>query len=96
MNKLEKRTHFINVLLEKWLTVDKLSNQEIGSKVRHWYWQNENQTEHWMMDEGDDVYGGGCDSSGERTPKQWQSPDADYKSIYDEDGGEDETPDIYQ
>tara|TARA_R110001592_G_scaffold262227_1_gene527267 strand:+ start:1356 stop:1619 length:264 start_codon:yes stop_codon:yes gene_type:complete len=85
MADLKKRMHFINVLLEKWLTVDKLSNQEIGSKVRHWYWQNEKQIEHWMMDEGDDVYGGGCDSSGEHIPKQWQSPDADYKSIYDED-----------
>ena len=85
MSDLKKRTHFINVLLEKWLTVDKLNNQEIGQKVRNWYWQNEKQTEHWMMDEGDDVYGGGCDSSGEHTPKQWQSPNADYKSIYDED-----------
>ena len=85
MADLKKRMHFINVLLEKWLTVDKLNNQEIGSKVRNWYWQNEKQTEHWMMDEGDDVYEGGCDSSGEHIPKQWQSPDADYKSIYDED-----------
>lgn len=78
--------HFVNILLTKWLTVDKLNNQEIGHKVRQWYWQNEKTTEHWIMGgEDDDVYGGYCDSSGERTPKQWQSPNDDYKSIYDEE-----------
>jgi len=86
MAELKKRMHFINVLLTKWLTLDKLSNQEIGQKVRQWYWQNEKTTEHWVMGEGDDdVYGGYCDSSGESTPKQWQSPNDDYKSIYDEE-----------
>jgi len=86
MADLKKRTHFINVLLEKWLTVDKLSNQEIGQKVRNWYWQNEKQIEHWMIDEGeDDVYGGYCDSSGEKGPRQWYSPNQDYESIYDEE-----------
>ena len=85
MPDIKKRMHFINILLTKWLTVDKLNNQEIGHKVRQWYWKNEKTTEHWIMGEEDDVYGGYCDSSGESTPKQWQSPNDDYKSIYDEE-----------
>ena len=86
MANLKKRTHFINILLNKWLVVEKLNDQEVGHKVRQWYWQNERQTQHWLMDEGgDDVYGGYCDSSGEKGPRQWHSPDGDYKSIYDEE-----------
>ena len=50
---LKKRMHFVNILLTKWLTVDKLNNQEIGQKVRNWYWQNEKTTEHWIMGDRD-------------------------------------------
>ena len=64
---LKKRMHFINVLLTKWLTVDKLNNQEIGHKVRQWYWKNEKITEHWINEDSepedpiDYMYGGGDD-----------------------------------
>ena len=34
MADLKKRMHFINVLLDKWLKVDKLDNNALGDKVR--------------------------------------------------------------
>ena len=52
MADLKKRMHFINVLLDKWLKVDKLDNNALGDKVRKWYYKNENRVEHWMIDEG--------------------------------------------
>ena len=52
MADLKKRMHFINVLLDKWLKSDKLNDQELGGKVRKWYYKNENRVEHWMIDEG--------------------------------------------
>ena len=52
MGDLKKRMHFINVLLDKWLKSDKLNDQELGGKVRKWYYKNENRVEHWMIDEG--------------------------------------------
>ena len=52
MADLKKRMHFINVLLDKWLKSDKLNDQELGGKVRKWFYKNENRIEHWMIDEG--------------------------------------------
>ena len=52
MADLKKRMNFINILLDKWLRSDKLNNQELGQKVRQWYYQNEDRVEHWMIDEG--------------------------------------------
>ena len=69
MADLKKRMHFINVLLDKWLKVDKLNDQEVGSKVRKWYWKNENRVEHWMIDEGN---------------VPWDSDDVDRSSVYDD------------
>ena len=43
MADLKKRMHFINVLLDKWLKSDKLNDQELGGKVRKWYYKNENR-----------------------------------------------------
>ena len=52
MADLKKRMHFINVLLDKWLKSDKLNDQELGGKVRKWFYKNENRIEHWLIDEG--------------------------------------------
>ena len=52
MADLKKRMHFINVLLDKWLKSDKLNDQELGGKVRKWFFKNENRVEHWLIDEG--------------------------------------------
>jgi hypothetical protein len=56
MADLKKRMHFINILLDKWLKEEKLSNEELGEKVRQWYYQNENRVEHWLIDEGNIPY----------------------------------------
>jgi hypothetical protein len=61
MANLKKRMHFINVLLDKWLKSDKMNDQELGGKVRQWYWQNEHRVEHWMIDEGNVPYEEGGD-----------------------------------
>ena len=58
MADLKKRMHFINILLDKWLKEEKLSNEELGEKVRQWYYQNENRVEHWMIDEGNTPWRG--------------------------------------
>ena len=52
MADLKTRMHFINVLLEEWIKKDHLNDQQLGSEVRKWYWQNEHRTEHWLIDEG--------------------------------------------
>ena len=61
MADLKKRMHFINVLLDKWLKVDKLDNNTLGDKVRKWYYKNEHRVEHWMIDEGNIPYEEGGD-----------------------------------
>ena len=33
MADLKKRMHFINILLDKWLKEEKLSNEELGEKL---------------------------------------------------------------
>ena len=52
MADLKKRTNFINILLDKWIKADKLDNDTLGSKVRKWFYTNENRVEHWLIDEG--------------------------------------------
>ena len=69
MGDLKKRMHFINVLLDKWLKSDKLNDQELGGKVRKWFYKNENRIEHWMIDEGN---------------VPWDSDDVDRSSVYDD------------
>ena len=69
MADLKKRMHFINVLLDKWLKSDKLNDQELGGKVRKWFYKNENRIEHWMIDEGN---------------VPWDSDDVDRSSVYDD------------
>ena len=69
MADLKKRMHFINVLLDKWLKSDKLNDQELGGKVRKWYYKNENRVEHWMIDEGN---------------VPWDSDDGGGSSVYDD------------
>ena len=69
MADLKKRMHFINVLLDKWLKSDKLNDQELGGKVRKWYYKNENRVEHWMIDEGN---------------IPWDSDDVDESRGYDD------------
>lgn len=83
MANLKNRTHFINILLDKWLNEEKLSNEELGAKVRRWYFQNENRNEHWIIDEGE---------------IPWRSNSDGYPDVgkmrYDNNYGGDE--DIYQ
>ena len=69
MADLKKRMHFINVLLDKWLKSDKLYDQELGGKVRKWYYKNENRVEYWMIDEGN---------------VPWDSDDGNESSVYDD------------
>ena len=69
MADLKNRMHFINVLLDKWLKSDKLNDQELGGKVRKWFYKNENRIEHWMIDEGN---------------VPWDSDDVDGSSVYDD------------
>ena len=69
MADLKKRMHFINVLLDKWLKSDKLNDQELGGKVRKWFYKNENRIEHWMIDEGN---------------VPWDSDDVGESSVYDD------------
>ena len=69
MADLKTRMHFINVLLDQWLKSDILNDQELGGKVRKWFYKNENRIEHWMIDEGN---------------VPWDSDDVDGSSVYDD------------
>ena len=76
MADLKTRMHFINVLLEEWIKTDHLNDQQLGSEVRKWYWQNEHRTEYWMIDEG---YVPWWDGDGVNQAKKFTGEDAlDY------------------
>ena len=79
MADLKKRMHFINILLDKWLSEEKLSNEELGKKVRQWYYQNENRVEHWMIDEGNIPWKRGDDNNSRRYDNNYGEEDDIYK-----------------
>jgi len=40
----------INTLISKWIIEDKLNDQDLGNKVRAWYWTQDHSKEHWFFE----------------------------------------------
>ena len=44
----------INTLISKWILEDRLTDQDLGTQVRKFYWTNLHEREHWIWQDDED------------------------------------------